>query len=371
MRSKMYISTVFISFCSIVCFSQRYFYVSDAGNFQQGPYQILRYNSDGSGGKVFIKDNLAWPQDILFLENQKVVLVSNLSTNSIEKYDANTGEYMSNFAGNVQGATRMKIGKDGLLYVLQWNGDNKVMRFDLNGNFIDNFTQTGVVTSIGLDWDKNGILYISSYNGKFVERFDKQGKSLGKFISTGLAGPTNIHFLDNGHLLVLDYNSGIIKRYDESGNFIQNIVTGVLQCEGINFLTDGSFAIGVGSTSSVNQYDEAGNFIKQLVPNKSNNLLNPNAVIWRDISSKVDDEQKVEKFNFLHVESGKTISLIRHEQTSMIDTVNIFDMNSKLVLSQDLKINPTINAINWPKGIYFAKASLLNHRTITQEIVIY
>jgi len=77
--------------------SQKYYYISDAGNFQQGPYQILRYNEDGSNGKVFIKDGLAWPQDILFLPDSNQVLISNLSSNSVEAYDSESGTYKKNF----------------------------------------------------------------------------------------------------------------------------------------------------------------------------------------------------------------------------------------------------------------------------------
>lgn len=128
------------------------------------------------------------------MEDRNQVLVSNLSSNSIDIFNASTGEYISRFASGILGPTRMKIGKDSLLYVLQWTGVGKVKRYNLNGNFIDDFTNVGVPTSIGMDWDQNGNLYVSSFNGKYIERFNLQGQSMGKFISAGLVGPTNIHF---------------------------------------------------------------------------------------------------------------------------------------------------------------------------------
>jgi len=54
-------------------------YVSDAGNFNSGPWQILKFDENGENAEVFTDDNLAWPQDILFLEEQEIVLISNLN----------------------------------------------------------------------------------------------------------------------------------------------------------------------------------------------------------------------------------------------------------------------------------------------------
>ena len=53
-------------------------YVSDAGNFQNPPWQILKFDENGDNPEVFITQNLAWPQDILFLEAQDQVLASRL-----------------------------------------------------------------------------------------------------------------------------------------------------------------------------------------------------------------------------------------------------------------------------------------------------
>ena len=141
--------------------SQEYsIYVSDAGNYDQPPWQILKFDENGQNGEVFINDHLAWPQDILFLEEDTVVLVSNLNTGQILRFHANTGAYMNVFAGSIGGPTSMKIGDDGLLYVLQWVGNGKVKRYQLDGTFVDDFTETGVVSSIGIHWDTQGNLYV-------------------------------------------------------------------------------------------------------------------------------------------------------------------------------------------------------------------
>ena len=179
-------------------------YVSDAGNFNNPPWQILKFDENGENPEVFIDSNLAWPQDIIFLDDQGLVLISNLNTNQITKYNLASGGYLGNFAAGISGPTRMKIGDDSLLYVLQWSGDGKVRRYQLNGTFVDDFTSVGVSQSIGVDWDSTGNLYVSSFNGNNVRKFDSNGNDMGLFINSNLQGPTNIWFDDNGDLLVLN-----------------------------------------------------------------------------------------------------------------------------------------------------------------------
>ena len=126
-------------------------YVSDAGNFASPPWQILKFDENGENPQVFIDQNLAWPQDILFLEGSNTVLISNLSSGNINRHNASTGAFIETFATVVNGPTRMKIGPDGLLYVLQWNNNAPVLRYTIDGSFVDEFTSVGVNQAIGLE----------------------------------------------------------------------------------------------------------------------------------------------------------------------------------------------------------------------------
>ena len=156
--------------CGAIMGQSRYIYVSDAGGFNVEPWQVLRYDEDGSNPQVFIDNqffvdnSVGWPQDILFLEDQEVVLISCLVGGRITKHNATTGAYLEDFATVAGGPTRMKIGADGYIYVLQWsNTDNKVLRFEQDGTFVDEFTSVGVSQSIGLDWDSDGFLTYSEF----------------------------------------------------------------------------------------------------------------------------------------------------------------------------------------------------------------
>ena len=164
-------------------------YVSDAGNLANPPWQILKFDEQGENPEVFISDNLAWPQDIVFLEDRGEVLISNLNSGTITRYNANTGAFLSNFATGISGPTRMKIGSDNLLYVLQWQGNGLVLRYQLDGTFVDQFTSVSVSQSIGMDWDSQGNLYVSSFNNTHVRKFDGSGNDLGLFVNTGLTWP--------------------------------------------------------------------------------------------------------------------------------------------------------------------------------------
>src|SRR6187402_580738 len=157
--------TLLMLLVSVQLHSQNFnIYVSDAGNFASPPWQILKFDENGQNGTVFINSSLNWPQDILFIEDENAVLVSNLGNGKITKFDATTGVFIEHFASAISGPTRMKIGLDGYLYVLQWNGNGKVRRYNMNGTLNDDFTDVGVPQSIGCDWDMFGNFYVSSYS---------------------------------------------------------------------------------------------------------------------------------------------------------------------------------------------------------------
>ena len=263
-------------------------YVSDAGNFQNPPWQILKFDENGNNPEVFITENLAWPQDILFLEAQDQVLVSNLNSGRIDRYDIESGNFVGIFAQNIGGPTRMKVGPDGLLYVLQWSGLGRVLRYRLDGSFVDEFTQVGVSQAIGLDWDAGGRLYVSSYDGGSVRRFDTDGADMGPFIAANLAGPTNIEFTVAGDLLVSDYNAGAIKMFGPDAVYKGIFIGGLGNPEGIAQLPGGDLLIGNGGTSAVKRFTTAGVFVEDFVASGAGGLMTPNAVVVRQVPFQIN-----------------------------------------------------------------------------------
>jgi len=257
-------------------------YVSDVPNFGQPPWQILKFDENGENPEVFITENLAWPHDIVFLEEANTVLISNFNSGSINRYNAATGAFINVFTSDVIAPTRMKIGADKLLYVIQGSGNGRVRRFQLDGTFVDDFTNLGLSRGLGMDWDREGNLYVSAYDGQLVRKFDANGIDQGNFIATNLTGPTNAWFDDNGDMLVSDYDGGAVRRFNSEGAYLGDFIQGLSQTEGVDFLPNGNILIGNGGTSSVKMFTPEGTYIEDIIPSQSGNLKQPNAVVVRN-----------------------------------------------------------------------------------------
>lgn len=346
-----------------------YVYISDAGNFNQPPWQILRFDENGENGKVFIADHLAWPQDILFLEDKNEVLISNLNTGRISKFNAETGAFLSEFATGIGGPTRMKVGPDSLLYVLQWQGTGKVRRYRLNGTFVDQFTALGVPNSIGLDWDRQSNLYVSSYNGRYVRKFSPTGADLGIFANTNLAGPTNIWFNEQGELLVVDYEGGGVKRFDAQGKYLGVFIEGLPNGEGVAVLPNGDLLVGSGGTSSVRVYSPSGTFLRDLVPSKHLNLLTPNAVILRPQKATPVQEPTIA----LAMAAPSVGRFFRFLGTDVLQPnvpITVYDATGALIQTLHIGRDTAWDAYSVPAGSYWLTARLADGRLARQQVVV-
>ena len=260
-------------------------YVSDVGSNRNGPHQILKYDEDGENGEIFISTGLSKPQDIVFLEEEGVVIISNLSSNNITRHDINTGNFIDVFASGLNGPTRVEIGPDGYIYVIQWNG-GPVKRYDREGNFIDDFTSTSINQAIGIAWDQDNNLYVSSFNNGssgYVRKFDTSGIDQGNFINSSLQGPTDIWFDDDGNMLVNDWSGNNVQKFDKDGALISIFISGLNQPEGVDFL-NGNILIGNSGNGSVKMYTLDGNFIEDIVSSGSAGLITTNAVTVRHVN---------------------------------------------------------------------------------------
>ncbi len=350
-----------------LAFSQDFnIYVSDAGNFDNPPWQILKFDSNGENPEIFIDKNLDWPQDILFLEGTSTVLISNLGSNRITIHDDETGEFIGNFATDISGPTRTKIGPDGFLYVLQWNGNGKVRRYELDGNDLGEFSSVGVNQSIGLDWDMDGNLYVSSYNGDSVRKFDTDGVDQGLFIDSNLLGPTNIWFDDNGDLLVSDYNGTAVKRFDNTGTFIGDFMTGLSQSEGVAYLPNGEILMGNGATHSVKRFAPDGSYIDDIIPNSSGNLLTPNAVVLK-LDSPLSTSDRLSSKKRLIVPTLGSSFQIDSIFAGDIAKIEVYNMAGFFV---DSFTNLSWQANRFANGTYLVSIQFTDGTIHTEKIIV-
>ncbi len=354
MRACHFFLFFFLSVFGLLSAQNPAFYVSDAGNYNLPPWQILKFDPDGSNPELFISEQLDWPQDILFLEDKNEVLISNLNSGKINRHNASTGAFMSVFASGISGPTRMKIGADNLLYVLQWSGNGRVLRYDLNGNKQTDFNTQGLSQSIGLDWDTEGNLYVSSYSQDNVVKYSPDGNLIGNFITTNLAGPTNIWFDENGDLIVSDYDGNAVKRFDSEGNYKGVFLAGVNKSEGFDFLPNGNILVGNGGTSEIKEYTADGTFMKNIVEAKTAGLLTPNAVRYREAGTSIT-ETKTDNV-WLSPSVGSSFSIVPHKRHH-VDSIEVFQLNGQHVATFT---NSYFTAEKLSSGAYFAKLKLKN-----------
>lgn len=372
MTTKTQLLACFLAACLFSSLSAQNYdvYVSDAGNFNQPPWQILKFDENGQNGQVFISNHLAWPQDILFLEDENTALITNLNNGRISKFNASTGAFTGEFATGIGGPTRMKIGPDSLLYVLQWVGNGKVWRYRLDGAFVDEFTAVGVPASIGLAWDASGNLYVSSYNGKYIRRFSTTGADLGIFISANLAGPTNIWFDDNGDLLVFDYNAGVVKRFDSTGKYLGVFITGVPQCEGVDFLPDGNIIIGSGGTSSVRIYTATGAFVKNFVAPATLGLKTPNAVVLRPAPVS-GVRMAYKEITFVAPSAGTYFQLSNPDVLQPDSMFEVYNVAGALIRKINFANGAGWDASGLPDGVYLILAKLADGTLAGQKVAVH
>lgn len=369
MKTQKLLLTLLILFLAPATIAQDIkIYVSDAVDFNNGPFFIYQYDEDGSNPQVYIDEELSWPQDIVFIPAENTVLVSNLNSNKITKYAGSTGEYLSDFAAIAGGPTRMKIGADGLLYVLQWsNTDNKVLRYQLDGTFVDEFTSVGVIQSIGMDWDSAGNFYVSSFAGGSVRKFDSSGNDMGLIINTQLNGPTNIWIDGSDHIFVFDWSAGDIEEFDATGTHVGTFISGLGQPEGVDFRANGNILVGNGTTSEVKEYLADGTFVANTVSSGSGGLDQPNAVILFDRSTlSVPDN------NFNEVFVTPTFGdefRFNPGLSAKYRTLEVYNISGALVQTMDVSRQNLMNVQGFSEGIYFIVGQVAGTKAV-QKIVV-
>jgi DNA-binding beta-propeller fold protein YncE len=363
---------IFLTLTTMLFAQQPKIYVSDAGNLEDGgPYQILSYDLDGSNPQIFISNavfqslGVGWPQDILFLEGQNVVLISNFVGSKITRHDANTGAYIDDFASIIGAPTRMKLGADNLIYVVTWGGNGKLLRFQLDGTLESEFTKASVPQCVGFDWDSQGNLYLASYSNGNVRKFDSNGNDLGIFINAHLGGPTNIWFDKDDNLYVCDWNFGDVEKFGPSGNYLGKFINGIAEVEGLAFLSNGNILFGNGVQGRIDQYQPDGTFVESTIRSGSGGLKQPNAVVIREAVSSVNDFSQ--SMTFLRPTIGSTF-YINLTELEVREPFKVYNIYGNQVGSISIK-EGIWNSSNLSEGVYFIVA-IVEGVPAAQKIIV-
>jgi len=235
-------------------------YVSNRGGdavyvYDTGGNFLTEFVQSGAGG-------LDGTEDILFLPDG-TVLVSGFNNDAIKQYDAN-GNYIGDFSTGytLMTPSKMSLGPDSLVYITQWGGSQKMVCFDLNGNFVDEWTDIAVPNGLYHVRDSAGVLYVAAYGNGMdgrVMKFDVDGTYLGDHIgSTVLQGPTTPWFTGSGSMMVADWTTGFVREFDATGNLLGTFISSIAEPEGVAFLPNGDILIGDWQQDAVHWFDAAG-----------------------------------------------------------------------------------------------------------------
>lgn len=305
--------------------------------------------SPGSGGLVATEDILFHPDG--------TILVTGAGNTAIKRYHGKSGQYLGDFSSGyaLETPSKMSMGWDSLIYVTQWGTiKNKVVRFDLDGNFVDEFTQIPAPNGLGHFWDADKNFYIALYgNGASgtVHKFDSLGKSLGTFINSNvLQGPTSIWYDADGNILVEDWTVGKVFRYTSNGLYAGVFTTGLTNPEGIAFLPDGKLLIGDWGVDAVHLIDSTGKLLGLFT--SGNGLSDPNSVKVR-ISTVTSTEEEVDPWAGLAVYPNPASDLVYLERVPEPFKAELFDQSGKLVFSKENC--RTVDVGNLPRAVYVLK----------------
>ena len=357
---------VFTSFLVILAsfiFAQTHFYIANRdGN------NVLRYTMEGQFVEEFVAANsggIIAPQEVLFHPVDGTLLVTGFNNTKIKQYDGETGDFIGDFSSgyNLSNPTKMIIGEDDLIYVTQWGSvQNKVVRFDLDGNFVDEWSSVGVPEGCGMAWDAGGNLLVTTWsNGQnngasgFVRKFDEHGNDLGIVVNTSiLQGPVGIWIDENSDLFVIDWTLGSVLKFDSTGVFKENFIVGMSRTEGNARGPDGKYYLCDWQLNRVNRYNADGTFDMTLV---SSGLSVPNSLTFGpDGLTNTDSPLRSSNHIGIFPNPASDEIQIRFEpEQSEPVQIEVFDLLGKSVLFKDLQ-NPSntisLKIKNLEKGMY-------------------
>lgn len=185
------------------------------------------------------------------------VYVTSSRTQQVLRYDGGSGDFIDVFSTGIQAGNNVRFNGD-YMFVGQFAGGTNafIKRFDaVTGDFVDNFISASFVD--GFEFGSDSI-YVSNFIGG-VSRYDlTTGELIEELIPNGTGGldsPTAILQLDNDDLLVSSYDTNSVKRYSVDGTYLGDVITGLVNPEGLAFGPNGNLFAGSYSQGIIYEYD--------------------------------------------------------------------------------------------------------------------
>ncbi len=141
-------------------------------------------------------------------------------TSKIVSFDSD-GTFLGPFTPSAPQGLGLTWDDDGFLYISLFGitpGTGTVRRFDTNGNAAGIFVDSVILESPASIWfDGNGDFFVQDYSTGKVLRFDSNGDYIDDFI-VDLTNPEGHAFLPNGNILICERGDNKISEFDAYGN---------------------------------------------------------------------------------------------------------------------------------------------------------
>ena len=218
--------------------------------------------------------------------------VASGATNTILRYDGQTGEFVGDFvstnAGGLNNPHGLRFGPDGNLYVASKIGD-EILRYDgTTGAFLDVFADTaadGLDQTVELIFGSDGYLYVSGGRSDNVFRYDlSTGAFVDEFVTSGsggLGGAGGLAIGPDGNLYVGNGPGHNVLRYNgTTGTFIDEFVSGgsggLNETRQIEFRPDGFLYVSGSQSDAIHRYDAiTGEYVDDFVAPAAGGLDQP------------------------------------------------------------------------------------------------
>ncbi len=216
------------------------------------------------------------------------ILIGGYFSNSVSVFDACTGTFERTLdSGNhIVGPQAMRIGPDGLLYVVS-EGNGQILRYNASTlAFQDSFINTGTgFNPTGMAFGPDGDVYVGGYEGDSVRRYDRQTGALKATVvaagAAGLNGPDNgMSFGPDGRLYIPAYDANTIVAWDPNSQqasiFVARAAGGLFRPRGIVFEANGNMLVSSEGSGKILRYGTTGAFIGVF----AENLGQPTGMSW-------------------------------------------------------------------------------------------
>ena len=173
-------------------------------------------------------DILANPQGLAI--SSLTVVIANTGANNLKVF-SKSGAFLKTIgssgtqAGQFQSPSDVSLDSDGNIYVAD-QGNNRVQKFDLNGNFVskwDDFNVAGIATVGSLIYTvsrQNGTGSVYDSSGVFLRSFGRYGFNGD---TNDLYDPRSISVDVDGNIYIVEYAGQRVKKYNRNGEFVQRI----------------------------------------------------------------------------------------------------------------------------------------------------